>query len=308
MNSHRFIQMLVLAFTLIALALSGCAQKEEVRPDPGGANNLTSAPPDQGEWACPDKVSGAPMVLIPVDEGNPYCIDARQTTYGEYKQFVEAKGNDFSGQPPECDWNDDYGPKPWRRHPAAYDIIEQCGPTLADANPNHAVRCLDFCDAWAYCSWAGKRLCGVRGEANGKVSKYEWDAPNELAKSVRSEWFNVCSQAGTSQFAYGNEEQTGICAGVKTGAETDVLAIEENACHGSRPPYDQVFDMTGVVGEWINICYDDGGGCGAHAIQLRSDFVFDMSCAANFHNSVLTKTWYGVRCCADAAIKQEGKP
>ena len=245
---------LVTAFTLIALTLSGCTQKEEVGPDPAAANNTTGAQAAQGEWACPDKVSGAPMVLIPVDEGNPYCIDARQTTYGEYKQFVEAKGDDFSGQPPMwCDWNDDWEPKPWHRHSAAYDVIVECGPSLADANPNHAVRCLDFCDAWAYCSWAGKRLCGVRGADHGKVAEYEGIASDELGQSARSEWLNVCTQAGTTKFAYGNEEQDGICADPVTAKDFDVLRTEENTCRGTLPPYDHVFDMTGSVGEWVNI-------------------------------------------------------
>ena len=258
--------------------LAGCSEpKEKVKPEPAGlaAASSTETPPTEtpsGEWVCPPKTLGAKMVLIPVDEGKPYCIDEREGTYGEYKEFLSAKGGDFSGQPPECDWNDDYGPASSVIPEWSADRIPQYyGPTMEEADPDRALQGLDFCDAWAFCAWAGKRLCSVRGAEPGKVTTVDYRVVNpadgtisvgDPVLSVKSEWYNVCTEGGTTKYPYGDELKPGTCiAPVKIEAEGEsarnVKDLSRSECHGTQPPYDQAYNMSGSNWVWINICLQE---------------------------------------------------
>jgi len=142
------------------------------------------------------------MVLIPVEEGEPYCIDNREAVYGEYKEFLAAKAGDFSDQPPECEWNRDYGPATVVEEPGCPDCPPtDYGPPIETADPARAVQGLDFCDACAFCSWAGKRMCGLRGAARGMVTtiplRDDMAERNATIKdaitTVKSEWINSCT-------------------------------------------------------------------------------------------------------------------
>ena len=290
---------------IVVLMLAGCTEtKEDVKPDPSGSTGGTVT----GEWSCPKDTKGAKMVLIPVAEGKPYCIDEREAVFGEYKDFIDEKGNDFGSQPSECKWNKDYGPVSVIDESHRGDDMPEihCGPTLAEANPDRAVGCLDFCDAYAYCSWAGKRLCGLRGGQSGKVNvidaQYTYESASragDLAGSVESEWFNICSQGGTTVFPYGNEAEPGRCVDhVKTEAEgEDARCVRDTAnsqCRGAEAPYDQVHNMSGSEGQWVNICVYEV--CVFQAADADQDY----SCKGTRGTADMRRALAGVRCCADA--------
>src|SRR5262249_6416251 len=88
--------------------------------------------------ACP-----MDMVEVPHPAGT-FCIDATEVTNGAYKAFLAASP-DPSAQPAFCGWNTDYSPSSFY------------GPD------DHPVVYVDWCDAYAYCEAAGKRLCGAIG-------------------------------------------------------------------------------------------------------------------------------------------------
>ena len=227
---------IVVSAASFVVAIVGCSpQVDNVTPDnsakasnesvTGGASTEPDASTEP-VWSCPRETFGANLVLIPVDEGNPYCIDERVVTYGEYKKFVDTKGGDFSGQPPECEWNKDYNPK--SEYFTLYEDLGpmRCGPSLDEAEPGYPVNCVDFCDAWSFCAWSGKRLCGLRGAKPGKVHKVsmsndvsEIDAAFAVVRTTKDEWFNVCSQGGTSEYPYGNKYVSSTCPGTASGYE-----------------------------------------------------------------------------------------
>jgi formylglycine-generating enzyme required for sulfatase activity len=104
---------------------------------------------------------------------------------------------------------------------------------------------VDWCDAKAYCAWAGKRLCGkIGGGAN---------APADFANAAKSEWFTACSHAGAYKFPYGAQGDTydgTACVGADQGAVRPT-AVPTASCQGG---YDGVFDLSGNVSEWENSC------------------------------------------------------
>lgn len=124
-----------------------------------GENNDTTAPPaDAGTEAGTDaqpgtdggsNSEGGPSCKgdhgpAPVDVGT-YCVDSTEVTGRQYLEFLAAKAGDTSGQPVDCSWNTTFEP-------------------AADIDPNeYPVAFVDWCDALAYCTWAGKRLCGKIG-------------------------------------------------------------------------------------------------------------------------------------------------
>jgi formylglycine-generating enzyme required for sulfatase activity len=168
-----------------------------------------------------------------------WSIDATEVTNAQYAEFLAAKGADTSGQPKECGWNSSY--RPTAGWPAP---VDRC---------NHPVVQVDWCDALAYCKWAGKRLCG---NPSGGSTSYP-----AFNMASASQWFAACSRGGASRFAYGATYTTGACVddaydGKPGLASSDVSrhVTEATGCHGSSPPHDALFDMNGNVAEWEDSC------------------------------------------------------
>ena len=132
----------------------------------------------RGQWMPSGR--GPTMVRhrLVADAGS-YCIDQTEVTNGQYIAFLEAKvdaGPD-AGQPAVCSWNGSFVPS---------DLWPS--PQGAGTYP---VRHVDWCDAYAFCAWAGKRLCGQMG---GGAS-----APTESAMAQYSQWYATCSGNGVNR-------------------------------------------------------------------------------------------------------------
>ena len=327
---------LTFAMTVLALAPAGCSEnKEGIKREPSASGitfgreaaesvttpnekppSVASCPtsessaelPSDGRvptsWSCPPKTRGAKMVLIPDEEVRPFCIDEREAVNGEYAEFVAERGDDFSCQPPECAGNKDWSPA--EEIPDLADLPPIfCMPPLAQAAPGRAMDCLNFCQAWAFCTWAGKRLCGLRGAESGKVNVItdgtveSGHAAWELVRTTQSEWVHVCTQGGATKFPYGDEYESDRCIRVHTADDSalDTRDTSGKECHGTYAPYDQVYNMSGNAYEWLNICVFEFPLC---IMASGSKYnIPDNSCAGI---ATETSPGYvaGVRCCADA--------
>jgi formylglycine-generating enzyme required for sulfatase activity len=207
-----------------------------------------------------------------VDVGS-FCIDATEVTNASYKAFLDAQPNRRL-QPAACAWNLDYTPTG--------------GPPPADKRPVVGV---DWCDAWLYCAWSGKRLCGTMGGGNNSPGAY--NDPN------RSEWHHVCTNGGTTQFAYGDTFDGTKCAHSEDGSLAPAGGIA--SCVGNTSPYDQVYDMSGNAWEWEDSCAGSAGapdlcrvrGGGQHSSSA------EVSCSMDYlAKREATFRTVGVRCCA----------
>lgn len=133
---------------------------------------------------CPGGLEGPALVKVPAPDDSAvssYCVDVTEVTNAQYAAFLSASVA-TTGQDEACAWNMTYTPsKNW---PA----------TGMDEYP---VVSVDWCDAFAFCKWAGKHMCGKIGGGESHLSFGYDDA-------AESEWFNACSAGGTSAYANGN--------------------------------------------------------------------------------------------------------
>jgi formylglycine-generating enzyme required for sulfatase activity len=154
---------------------------------------------------------------------------------------------------------------------------------------------VDWCDAYAYCKWAEKRLCGkIGGGANA------WD---DFADPTKSEWQNACSAGGTRTFPYGDTYMASACNGRETGPN-ETAPVESNAtCEG---PFAGLFDLSGNVREWEDSCYEATGPedlCRSRGGSWHSLYDTALSCSLTesmYDNREEQSSAQGFRCCADS--------
>jgi formylglycine-generating enzyme len=195
---------------LFALALVGCsavlgiddleigACKGSLRCLPDASTPDAKAPMQPVEAGVDGSAClsgrGPDMVRTPTG-----CIDGTEVTVGQYRPFFEEKGTDPSGQSPECAWNTKY---------LAID-------SGADSLPQTGV---DWCDAVAFCNWAGKKLC------------------------TPSMWLAACAPS------------TGVCNVMMPDAAADAAAsleaVKSNpGCVSAVPG---LYDFVGNASEWTD--------------------------------------------------------
>ena len=201
-------------------------------PDDGSISNDGGTP--LGDGACPGTHGAVP---IRVSSGaSSFCIDATEVTSGDYQSFLDALAAGYvANQRPECAWNTNF----------AFGGSGDLSLPAVGVN---------WCDAFAYCEWAGKRMCGAIG--GGSVPH-----DDSIGDPSKSQWLAACAHApdgGIEAFPYGNAGSATACNGAERDASVSVDVGSLKACVGGYPG---LFDMSGNVDEWIDSCdHADGGG------------------------------------------------
>jgi formylglycine-generating enzyme required for sulfatase activity len=118
------------------------------------------------------------------------------------------------------------------------------------ARLDHPVVNVDWCDAAAFCRWAGKRLCGKIG--GGPISLGDATFP------ALSQWAFACTRGGTRMYPWGDAPRPTACNVGKTEAlPIKTVAVKSKSeCQGG---FDGLYDMMGNAEEWIDGCRDEPG-------------------------------------------------
>ena len=104
---------------------------------------------------------------------------------------------------------------------------------------------VDWCDAWTYCAWAGKRLCGRVWSARAGTS----DGARDPATV---QWFAACTGGDANRtYAYGAPYDPKRCNGsdYEAGAPLPVTSLP--ACVGAAPG---LYGMSGNAAELGDAC------------------------------------------------------
>lgn len=208
----------------------------------GGCSGVCGTP---GCSACPNPN----VVVIPAAAGT-FAIDKYEVTNAEYALFL-ADNPPTSLAPPTCSDNTSYEPGVLTE--IGFDPADIPGAQAAcdnwkqfDSEPNRPVACVDWCDAYAYCAWAGKRLCG---DFTGNLYDVT-DGPGPHADPAVSQWFAACTGPSQTAFPYGSVYDDTRCSDDNGGPEP---VGSYPACEGGYPG---LFDMSGNMGEWDSACTD----------------------------------------------------
>lgn len=236
---------------------------------PGGSGGTGG-----GTVGCPEG-----MLHIQDDTlGANFCIDETEVTQAQYVQFLVAIGTETPEQIPACASNTTFTHTP-----------DGTCPSFTESN-QLPIWCIDWCDARAYCEWAGKRLCK---RLNGAPLGFDDDP-------VLGEWHFACSGGLEKAYPYGPDPDSSACHIDDQITKEPVASFP--ACEGGYPG---LFDMQGNVAEWVDACESDeptakcrvrGGGTYGSATQWSCSRVENQTGKDRLDPDDRTT---GVRCCAD---------
>jgi formylglycine-generating enzyme required for sulfatase activity len=170
-----------------------------------------------------------------------FAIDATEVTRRQYEAWL-ATGPSTSDQPTACSWDSTFTPDEACMQSASVCQDAGCG--------EHPQVCVDQCDAVAYCSAVGKRLCGRIGSGTG------WYDPDDAAQS---QWQHACTSGGVNDFTYGNTPVAGACNDYLTLGMTTVPVGSLAGCQSPVMEYAGIFDLIGNVEEWENDSTTENG-------------------------------------------------
>jgi formylglycine-generating enzyme required for sulfatase activity len=238
-------------------------------PSSSGASSASGTVSVTGDPTCPGS-AGPPSVRVTSSRGS-FCIDATEVTNDDYAKFLAApRATDFV--PDICDGDSSLTPS-------------NAWPAAAGAGRD-PVGFVDWCDADAYCAWAGKALCaGLDG------------APADAQDPTNSRWSLACGGASTRAFPYGDSYAPGTCN--DSAPSGGIAAVASHAaCVGG---YAGLFDMSGNVAEWEDACTRSGKDFGQCAVRGGA---FDsapagLACASRtLQSRTTTAANIGFRCCS----------
>lgn len=206
-----------------------------------------------------------------------FCVDSTEVTRAQYDQFLSSSP---SNTHPRCGFNTSFIPTRFWPYPAA--------------RAAHPVLGVDWCDAYAFCQWSGKELCGAI--TRGPIATA---SARDTKTSILP---RTCSREGTRSFPYGNTFDDKACNGQGLGGGESRPVGTTPTCEGG---YVGVFDLSGNAAEWIDACDNspDGGGADDACRSFNSGYTevmgLDLTCTT-MRTQVRSNadSLTGFRCCA----------
>jgi formylglycine-generating enzyme required for sulfatase activity len=239
-----------------------------------------------GNAGCPVG-KGPAMKRIPSPAPGPsYCIDTTEVTNAQYKVFLASIADAGAPSQPVCcsSWNTTFVPS-------------QGWP--ATGKDGYPVAYVDWCDALAFCKWAGKRLCGGIGATVPSYSN------NDYKDATKDQWYNACSSGAVYKYTWGNAPDPAPfpCNGAQYLANETVSTGSLGSCQSPLPNYSGIFDLSGNVAEWEDLCSECTSPGNTTNCNLRGgDFDTVSALACDFgggHSRDFKDDVIGFRCCAD---------
>ncbi len=234
--------------------------------------------PDQaaGDATTPGCLGSEGPTPIKIEMGSVrFCIDSTEVTNAQYAKFL-ASNPLVIGQPAPCGFNNSFVPT--SRWP------------IQNGAENLPVAGVDWCDARAYCAWAGKRLCGKIG--GGSVS------PGDRTDPTVSEWMFACTRGGTRIYSYGSTLASGSCVSEGWDGSRPAPVGQAAGCNGG---FEGLFDLSGNIAEWEDSCETTNGAADSCAFRggEYGHSATGIKCSeVEIYERATREGWGGIRCCS----------
>jgi hypothetical protein len=171
---------------------------------------------------------------------------------------------------------------------------------------NVAVHGVDWCDAWAFCAWAGKRLCGGFPDAEPPQPDASLEAGFEHgltfdAVTDRDAGAFIWACEGGDRalaYAYGNDQDPNQCCAPRVEGSTSDPGPGPVGAVGCEGGFPGLVDMVGIE-EWVDACRGTNcvllGGVTSRIIALTAPALS----AFVYEHSLIPRV--GFRCCGVTA-------
>jgi formylglycine-generating enzyme required for sulfatase activity len=245
----------------------------------------------------------ATLVLSKETNGQCYWIDQTEVTRQQYDSFLaDHTPPAWSALSAQCTW------KTAKSDPVGQTADSCTMSTTGEQDPfrmTKPIRCVDWCDAKAFCSWAGKDLCG--GITNTGAAVVPADRPDQ--------WGDACSAGGLS-YPYGATPQSAACNVGLTDAQCLEL-FDQIHCAPTdvgSPTFAQctapsgAVDMIGNVSEWVITCGAGDAGAATLCQHRGGSFAGSLegeTCYMLHNDTLATRDrTIGLRCCVELTTQE----
>jgi formylglycine-generating enzyme required for sulfatase activity len=251
-----------------------------------GAGCELAVPLDHFSDGCPPGRHGPTSVRIATSNSaarsGAFCIDSTEVTNAQYQEFLASSPKGLA-LPAACAGQTDFTPRDMGGNPVPFRPGQENFPVVE----------VNWCDAYAFCAWAGKRMCGQIG--GGALAQGNTETDPTLAQ-----WYDACSNGGALAYPYGNAFNMTICGGGGAAAGSDIGPVAERAgCVGGYPG---IHDMSGSVWEWNDVCADNTAGAFCHVYGGAYDSIQPIEFACKGERNWTRSDGalnIGIRCCED---------
>ena len=234
---------------------------------------------------------GDPMRRIALAGGGTMCIDETEVTVGRYQEFLAAADKPAL---PDTDPAAARCAQDTHRDPTCFQGT--CDGVLCDMPQP----CVSQCDAKIYCEWAGKRLCGPVGTEPLGIDR------SNLLDATKNQWRNACSPDGR-EWPYGPSYDAQACNTIDRQPKPcngPSVTASFPGCQAPEAAYDQVFDLSGNLFEWVDASQEGASWPDLRCIIMGGSYVHywgDADCG-----EYSTLDWpcdahheeFGFRCCS----------
>lgn len=179
-------------------------------------------------------VCSSEMAELELSPDEAFCVDYLEVTVADYSEFVQDVPVPLTDELPEA---------------CAFKVTH--APDQLAGDPTLPITFVDWCDAFAFCDWAGKRLCG--GAGGGALRQSD---QNDVARSL---WFRACTRTATSGYPYGAEYEPAACNGGDLTVGSPPGPLTAGSLYDCAS-WEGVLDLSGNVTEWEDSCDGDEGG------------------------------------------------
>lgn len=245
------------------------------------------------------------VLTLALSADSCFWIDEEEVTVAQYRLFLEQGVPEWESE--RCSWKGASSPNdPTLEGDSCGAAIENQGDAFAEDKP---IRCVDWCDAAAYCDWAGRRLC------KDVIVLFGAQEPTNTI----DEFGSACGM-GETLFPWGNAAAGERC----NVAQTSTTSCQHGALFDCGPvpggEYDDCRyddgtgpkDMIGNVAEWLRTCAVAEVGAASTCERRGGSYATpEAQATCQFRgNSARRDTRAadtGFRCCVDLTGEEEGQ-